>query len=269
MSSWYQQTWCTDYALPAAACAVIAWFGLLRHFHCKGRLLGTARSAALSLSVMALMCAAAVGTAHLLPHLAALPPVTAGVATGAAALPRKKQDEGTQQYVKILTLGVASLMERLDYRLHTDGQSWCDAFLADFTESAKLRMFNHDLKQYLLDRHRQSAVCKTIHACYEEAERAIDKALDVQTRTDEACRGDVSWLPPRDPTDQERYDCRSSFAEARAQSGHLLLIAYVQGRRSERPQLEELRDKALWRDTYHSSALPRQGRRFRFLGNRS
>ncbi|UXY32996.1 hypothetical protein [Streptomyces sp. HUAS TT20] len=269
MSSWYQQTWWTYYVLPGGACALIAWIGLLKHFHGKGRLLGTARSAGLSLSVMALMCATAIGTAHLLPHLAALPPVTAGLATGAAALPRRKQDESTQPYVKILTLGVASLMERLDYRLRTDGQSWCDAFLADFKESVNLRMFNHSLKRYLLDRHRQPAVCKTVNACYEEAERAIDKALDIQTRTDEACRGEASWTPPRDPTEQERYDCLSSFAEACALSAHLLLIAYQHGRRSEQPQLEQLRDDALWREAYHSPGLPRQRRRLPFLRDRS
>jgi hypothetical protein len=260
--SWYQETWCTDYVLPAVACAVIGWLGMLRHFHGKGRLLGTARSAGLSFAVLALMCAAAIGTAHLLPHLASLPPVTAGVATGAAAAPRKKQDENTQPYVKFLTLGVAWLMERLEYRLHSDGQSWSEAFLADFTESAPLRIFNHDLMQYLLDRHRQPALSKQITACYEDAKKAIDRALDVQTSTDMACHGDGTWLSQREPTEQERYDCRSSFGEARAQSGHLLLMAYLHGRRSEAPQLEELREKALPQDAYHSAALPVQRRRF-------
>ena len=46
-----------------------------------------------------------------------------------------------------------------------------------------------------------------------------------------------------------------------------VISAYLHGRRSEQSQLEELRDKALWRDAY-SPALPGQRRRFPFLRNR-
>ncbi|MDF3300435.1 hypothetical protein [Streptomyces tropicalis] len=264
--SWYQQTWWTDLVLPAVVCAGVAWFGLLRHFHGRGRLLGSRRSAALACTVLVLMCAVAVGTGQLLPHLAALPPAAAGFATGAAAIPRKKQDETTQPYVKFMTLGVAWLMERLEYRLRTDGLTWCDRLLEDVRESAQLRLFAHGVKHYLLERHQQNAVAKTVNAAYDATERAIDVALDVQTRTDEACR--TRWPAPGRPTEHESFECRRTLEEARAHCAHLLLLAYQLGRRSEHPELEALRDKVVSDDAYRSGAVPVQRRWFTRRGTR-
>ncbi|MEU6480344.1 hypothetical protein ABZ858_26365 [Streptomyces sp. NPDC047017] len=253
--SWYQQSWWTHFVLPAVVCAGVSWFGLLRHFHGKGRLLGSRRSTALACSVLALMCAVAIGTGLLLPHLAALPPAAAGFATGAAAIPRKKQDETTQPYVKFMTLGIAWLMERLEYRMRTDGLTWCDAALEGVRESTQLRLLAHGVRQYLLERHQLGAVVKAVNATYDAAEKAIDAALDVQTMIDENCR--TRWLAP-EPTAHERFECRRSLEEARTQCVHLLLIAYLHGRRSEQPEIEALRAKLVPEDTYRSAGVPTQ-----------
>lgn len=261
LMSWYQQTWWTDVVLPAGVCAGVAWFGLLRHFNGKGRLLGSWRSASLALTVVALMCVVAVATGLLLPHLAKLPPAAAGFATGAAALPRKKQDESTQPYVKFMTLGIAWLMERLEYRMRTDGLSWCDEFIDTVRESAQLRLLAHEVRQYLLERQQQASVIKSVNSTYDAAQKAIDLALEVQTKTDQACGVHTPWAR-REATEQELFECRSAFGEARAMCEHLLLLAYLHGRRSERAELETLRAKAVPDDAFRGGVVPSQRRRF-------
>ncbi len=257
---WYQHTWFTDFALPAGICAGVAWFGLLRQFAGKGRLLGTHRSAALAFSVVALMCAIAVGAGLLLPHLAKVPPAAAGFALGATAAPRRRQDGTAQPVVKFMTLGVAWLLERLEYRMRTDALNWSTEFLADFRESRQLRLFIHELQQYLLARQDHAAVIKSIKAQYEAAEKAIDKALEVQTSTDDACNVQTPWLK-REPDADEEFACRSTFAEARTLSEHFVKLAYLHGRRSEHPALEVLRTGALNAGAHHRVPVPPQRRR--------
>ncbi|WBO69583.1 hypothetical protein [Streptomyces camelliae] len=259
MSSWPQHAWWVDYALPAAVSAAIAWVGLAREFAGKGRLLGSWASAALMLFVLALMGAVAAGAVVLLPHAAQIPPVLAGAATGATALPRRRQDETAQPYVKFMTLGIALVRERLVQRVHLDACTWSDRFLDGIETSTQLRVFVHDLKLYLLERHPLTADSKTINAIYADVEKAIDAALDVQTRIDEACRdGDLTWQ--RDPTADELIARRQAFGTALAQCGHLLHFAYAHGRRSEMEELRALRAKSMSNDAFHSPALPPQRR---------
>ncbi|WEP01022.1 hypothetical protein A6P39_045045 (plasmid) [Streptomyces sp. FXJ1.172] len=239
--------------------AAVAWIGLAREFAGKGRLLGSWASSGLTLLVLALMGVVAAGAVILLPHAAKIPPVLAGAATGATALPRRKQDETAQPYVKFMTLGIALARERLAQRVHLDTCTWSDRFLHGIETSAQLRVFAHDLKLYLLDRHPLAAETKTVNTMYAEAEKAIDTALDVQTRIDEARRaGDVAWQ--RDPTDGELFEQRRAFGTARAQCGHLLQFAYTHGRRSENEELRTLRAKAMSNDAFHSPGLPPQRR---------
>lgn len=257
--TWYHHGWLAGYALPAALSAGLAWVGLARHSVGKGRLLGSWRSAGLTLLVLALTGAVGVAAGLALPHLAKLPPVAAGLATGVTTMPRKRQDDTTQPYVKFMTLGIAWFRERLDYRMHLDARNWCDRFLDGFEKSTHLRVFVHDLKHYLVDRH--PALAKTVNNLFEAADKAMIRALDVQTRTDEARREiHIPWM--REPTDEEVYQCRSAFGEARNYCGDLLLYAYVHGRRTEQAELETLRTKALSNDAFHSSPLPRQRRWF-------
>ncbi|MEU6535682.1 hypothetical protein [Streptomyces sp. NPDC047000] len=264
--SWYQQTWWTAFVLPAAVCAGVAWFGLLRHFSGKGRLLGSRWSVGLALSVVALMCGVAVGAGFLLPHLAKVPPAAVGFGMGATALPRRKRDETTQPYVKLMTLGVAWLMERLEYRIHTDGLSWCEEFTDGVEQSAQLRLLAHDVWQFLRERHQQAAQLKAINTAYEEAQQAIDKALEVQTRTDQACGVHSRW-DRREPTEREVFECRSALGEARARCGHLLLLAYRHGRKSEQAALEELRSKIIPNDAFRGGAAPSRWRWLRRVRN--
>ncbi|MGW7823499.1 hypothetical protein ACWGLF_36450 [Streptomyces puniciscabiei] len=239
--------------------AAIAWVGLAREFSGKGRLLGSWASAALMLLVLAMMAAVAAGAVALLPHAASIPPVVAGAATGATALPRRKQDETAQPYVKFMTLGIALARERLVQRVHLDACTWSDRFLAGIETSTQLRVFVHDLKLYLLERHPLAAETKTVNAIYADAEKAIDAALDVQTRIDEACRdGEPAWQ--REPTTEELVARRQAFGIALASCGHLLHFAYVHGRRSENEELRALRAKAMSNDAFHSPGLPPQRR---------
>ncbi|WP_330343078.1 hypothetical protein [Streptomyces sp. NBC_00557] len=248
-----------DYALPACVSAAIAWVGLVREFAGKGRLLGSWASSALTLLVLAMMAAVAAGAVALLPHAASIPPVIAGAATGATALPRRKQEETAQPYVKFMTLGIALVRERLVQRVHLDACTWSDRFLDGIETSTQLRVFVHDLKLYLLERHPLAADTKTINAIYADAEKAIDVALDVQTSIDEACReGEVTWQ--RDPTLEELIARRQAFGTALAECGHLLRFAYVHGRRSQNEELRALRAKATTNDAFHSPGLPPQRR---------
>lgn len=263
---WYQQTWFTDFALPALVCAGVAWFGLLRQFSGKGRLLGTHRSAALAFSVVILMCAIAIGAGLLLPHLAKVPPAAAGFALGATAAPRRRQDGTAQPVVKFMTLGVAWLLERLEYRMRTDALNWSTGFLADFKESRQLRLFIHGLQQYLLGRQDHAAVIKSVKAQYESAEKAIDKALEVQTAVDVACDVQTPWAK-REPNADEEFDCRSAFAEARTLCEHFVMLAYLHGRRSEHAGLEALRTQALHAGAHHGE-VPPQKRRLSWLRSR-
>lgn len=255
--SWSHHTWILHYALPAAVSAAIAWLGLAREFAGKGRLLGSWASCGLMSLVLALMGVVAAGAVALLPHAASIPPVIAGAATGATALPRRKQDETTQPYVKFMTLGIALVRERLVQRVHLDACTWSDRFLRGIETSAQLRVFVHDLKLYLLERHPLTAETKTINAVYTDVEKAIDAALDVQTRIDETCR-----QAGREVTDEELIARRQAFGTALAHCGHLLRFAYDHGRRSEHEELQTLRAKAMSNDAFHSPALPPQRRWF-------
>ncbi|MCN9242092.1 hypothetical protein NGF19_15060 [Streptomyces sp. RY43-2] len=257
--TWNHHGWLAGYVLPAALGAGLAWVGLARSSVGKGRLLGSWRSAGLTFLVLALTGAVGVAAGLALPHLAKLPPAAAGLATGVTTMPRKRPDDTTQPYVKYMTLGLAWFRERLDYRMQLDARTWSDRFLEGFEKTTHLRVFVHELKNYLLDRHPTRV--KAIVGLFEEADRAMVHALEVQTRTDEAC-GDVrsGWM--RKPTDEEIYQCRSALGEAFNRCGDLLLFAYVHGRRTEQPELETLRVKSLSDDAFHSSPLPRQRRRF-------
>ncbi|MEZ7007099.1 hypothetical protein [Streptomyces sp. AD55] len=254
--SWYEHAWLVDYALPALVSAGIAWVGLTREFSGKGRLLGSWASAGLVCVVLALMGAVAVGTVALLPHAASVPPLLAGAATGATALPRRRQDETVQPYVKFMTLGIALARERLQQRVHLDACTWADRFLAAVESSTQLRVFVYDLKLYLLERHPLGGDAKTINAIYAEVEEAIDAALDVQTRVDEACRRTDAG--PRQPTPAEVIARRQAFGTALAHCSHLLRFAYTRGRRSENGELEALRAKAVSEDVFRCRALPEQ-----------
>ncbi|MFB7502939.1 hypothetical protein [Streptomyces broussonetiae] len=257
--SWFHHAWLVRYALPATVSAAIAWIGLAREFAGKGRLLGSWASSGLTLLVLALMGAVAAGAVILLPHAARIPPVLAGAATGATALPRRKQDETAQPYVKFMTLGIALARERLAQRVHLDACTWSDRFLQGIETSTQLRVFVHDLKLYLLERHPLAAETKAVNAIYTDVEKAIDAALDVQTRIDEACRdGELAWQ--RDPTTDELIARRQAFGTALAQCGHLLHFAYVHGRRSENAELQAVRAKAMSNDAFHSPAPPPQRR---------
>ncbi|MEU6219591.1 hypothetical protein ABZ845_19030 [Streptomyces sp. NPDC047022] len=257
--TWYHHGWLAGYALPAALSAGLAWVGLARNSVGKGRLLGSWRSAGLTLLVLALTGAVGIAAGLALPHLAKLPPLAAGLATGVTTMPRKRQDDTIQPYVKFMTLGIAWFRERLEYRMQLDARSWCDEFMDGFEKSTQLRVFVHELKNYLVDRH--PSLTKAINGLFDAADKGMIKALEVQTKTDEARREiHISWM--RAPTDEEVYQCRSALGEARNRCGDLLLYAYLHGRRTEQDELETMRAKALSNDAFHGSALPQQRQRF-------
>ncbi|MGW5651681.1 hypothetical protein [Streptomyces humi] len=262
--TWYHHSWLSGYALPAMLSASLAWIGLVRHSVGKGRLTGSWRSTGLTVTVLVLTGAVGVAAGLALPHLAKLPPVAAGLATGVTTMPRKRQDDTTQPYVKFMTLGIAWFRDRLEYRMLLDAHSWSTGFLDGFEKPTQLRVFVHDLRNYLVDRH--PTLHKTVNGLFDTADRAMIHALDVQTKTDQARRDVDGWL--RDPTAEEVYRCRSAFGEAFNRCGDLLLCAYLHGRRTEQAELERLRADALPSDAFHSSALPVQRRRFGRRRNR-
>ncbi|MEU3713695.1 hypothetical protein [Streptomyces catenulae] len=257
--NWSHDAWLGDYLLPAVVSAALAWIGLAREFTGKGRLLGSWASFGLMVTVLTLMGAVATGAVLLLPHAASIPPVVAGAATGAAALPRRKQDEVSQSYVRFMTLGIALVKERLAHRMNLDACTWVDRFLDRVHTSTQLRIFAHDLKLYLLERHRLASATKTINGIYSDVKQSIDSALDVQTRIDEECRQDG-----RARTEDEIIAQRQEFGTALAHCGHLLRFAYVHGRRSEDTELCAVVAKAMSPDAF-SSQMPTQRRWFERL----
>ncbi|KIE26022.1 hypothetical protein LK08_16525 [Streptomyces sp. MUSC 125] len=262
---WDHHGWLAGYVLPAVLSAGLAWIGLVRHSVGKGWLLGSWRSAGLALLVLVLAGAVGIAAGLALPHLAKLPPAAAGLATGVTTMPRKRQEDTTQPYVKFMTLGIAWLRERLDYRMCLDAHSWCAQFLDGFEKSTHLRVFVHELKHHLVNRH--PTLNKTINNLFDAADKAMIHALEVQTKTDEARRDThTGWM--REPTDEEVYQCRSAFGEAFSRCGDLLLCAYVHGRRTEQSELGTLRAKALPNDAFRNSPLPVQRRRLSFHRNR-
>ncbi|WP_089100411.1 hypothetical protein [Streptomyces hyaluromycini] len=262
----YHHGWLAGYALPAMLSAGLAWVGLARHSVGKGWLLGSWRSTGLALLVLVLTGLVGIAAGLALPHLAKLPPVAAGLATGVTTMPRKRQEDTTQPYLKFMTLGIAWFRERLEYRMCLDAHSWCARFLDGFEKSTQLRVFVHELKNYLVDRH--PTLTKTIANLFDAADEAMIHALEVQTKTEEARRDiGTGWM--REPTDEEVYQCRSAFGEAINRCGDLLLCAYLHGRRTEQAELGTLRAKALANDAFNSSSLPAQQRRFSLRRNRT
>ena len=255
--SWYQQAWLARAVLPAGCCAVVAWIALVRRFAGRGWLCGTRWSLVLALAVVGLLSGVAVATGFLLPQLAHLPPAAVGLAAGAGIAPRgRQQGESTQPVVKFMTLGVAALLERLEVRLQLDCADWTDGFLECFKESQQLQIFAHDVRMYLQNRHTgDKALLKDIEEHYQEALKAFDHVLNVETRIDQDRRiATPDGIPEqrRSRTAAEETLIRQALGEAAQRCKQLMRLAYLQGRRSERPALERLRDAAL-----HPALVPR------------
>ncbi|PWI45164.1 hypothetical protein CK485_03120 [Streptomyces sp. ICBB 8177] len=237
----------------------------MRRFTGKGRLLGSRQSVGLALSVTAMTCVIALGTGLLLPHVARLPPVAVGLVAGAGVAPRGRRDgDVAQPVVKVLTLGVASLLERLEYRLITDYMTWADSFMSGFKEPRQLRIFAHGLKLHLLSRHEgNKALAKAVNERHAEADGAIGAVfalLDARARR--AGSGMLTALdgPQEWPGGQhEEVEYLRAFGTALERCKQLLALAHVHGRRSDTAALEALRDNVVPPDGFGSSSVPAQG----------
>ncbi|MBY8887200.1 hypothetical protein K7472_20445 [Streptomyces sp. PTM05] len=261
---WYQEPWIAQLALPAASCAVVTWISLVRRFTGKGRLFGSRQAVGLALSVTGMTCVIALGTGLLLPHVARLPPVAVGLVAGAGVAPRGRRDgDVTQPVVKVLTLGVASLLERLEYRLITDYMTWADSFMSGFKEPRQLRVFAHDLKLHLLSRHEgNKALTKVVNERHTEVDGAVGAVfalLDARVRRAgggvlTALDVDQEW-----PGGQhEEIEYLRAFGVALERCKQLLALAHVHGRRSDMATLEALRDRVVPSDGFGSSSVPVQ-----------
>lgn len=255
--NWYHEVWCTRYALPAAAGALVTWLSLFRRFAGRGRLLGTWRSAGLAAAVVGLMAGASVVAGLALPHLAALPPAAAGLVTGFGAAPRRQRDESTQPVVKILSFGVASLLERLEYRLSLDCLDWCERQVEPLTEIAQLWALAEGVTDHL--RARQTGrVLKAVQECHQDAAEALDRALAVYGERHEGRRTTAR----RAFSDPEQRARARVFAEARSRCLDLLALWYRHGRRSEEPALHRIVAAARPPDACRTAPVPVRRRSF-------
>jgi hypothetical protein len=199
-----------------------------------------------------MMSGVAVGAGLLLPAVAHLPPAAVGFATGAGvAAPRgRQQQEASQPIIKFMTLGIASILDRLAYRLASDCADWCDTFTEELKDAIQLQLFAQSTRLHLRARHQaDKAVLKAIEERYTEADAAIDHALSVQMQAEKACQqtSASACIPEqrRAPTRAEEVACAHALAEAAERCKQLLSLAYLHGRRSERSGLEKHRGDAV------------------------
>ncbi|NJQ02582.1 hypothetical protein [Streptomyces zingiberis] len=244
--SWFQSPFFLNWGAPAGLSGLVAWICLVRQYHGKGRLLGSARAALLSAAVVTAMAGIALLAVSLLPLLAQVPAAAVGVATGAGVLRRGRvQSDTAKPFLTFLTLGTAHLLERLEERMALDCADWCDDLADGLRDLRRAQVFVHALRLHLVARHQDKTSRKAVEERFAEAEEAIRRALETEERIEAARRMpgfDGRPGPRRDRTEEERVAALRAWGEARHHCALLLRVAYLLGRRSDRWALLALRD---------------------------
>ncbi|MZE76069.1 hypothetical protein [Streptomyces xinghaiensis] len=262
--SWFQPPFLLNWVLPAGLSGLVAWICLVRQYHGKGRLLGTWRSGLLSAAVVTSMAAIALLVISLLPLLAEVPAAAIGIATGAGVVRRGRVQQDTSgPFLAFLTLGTSHLLDRLEARMETDCADWCDDLLAGIKDLYQLQIFVHAVRLHLLARRPDRTARKAADDRYAEADAALTRAIDTESRIGEACRmpGFGSLPEPRrNRTEEERVASLRAWGEARHSCALLLRVVYLLGRRSDRRRLLGLREEAAPSGGYRETPLPAQRR---------
>ncbi|MEU1916103.1 hypothetical protein [Streptomyces massasporeus] len=236
--------------LPAAACLVVSWIGLVLRFHGRGRLSGTRHSRRLFAGVLAATTAVAVVTCvYILPHLSSLPPVAVGVAAGAAVVPREKAPNSGRPVTALLTFGISWLLGALSRRLTSDRADWCEEMTLGVTDGYALVRFASDVRTHLLARLEEPGFGQTSRAIdkrreeieqrFREAKKAAERSIKTETEVEK------SWHASGNPvTSEDRTKALCHFGEALHACQLLLHLAHDHGRRSSDGVLQGLREGA-------------------------
>jgi hypothetical protein len=244
-------------------CALVTWISLVYRFADKGRLLGTARSAAVCCAIIACTCAAAlITTTLLLPHAADVPPAVAAAAAGGALAPRVRQQQNqhsTPPFVAVITLGIAVLLGQLERRLAHDMYCHCNELVRDFENVAQLRMFAFDARGHLRGCTPVAKDRTTINSLYEEVDQMLDDATKVEADIEATCRQrEVQEFPVElhSPTREEAEDRRQALAMAKESCVKMLEFGYRTGKRSGDRELTRLRERALAGEPLATAGTP-------------
>ncbi|HET6353492.1 hypothetical protein [Streptomyces sp.] len=241
--------------MPAAACLVVSWIGLVLRFHGRGRLSGTRQARRLFCLVLAATTAIAVATCvYALPHASSLPPIAVGVATGAAVVPREKAPNSGRPVTALLTFGISWLLGALSRRLTTDRADWCEEMTLGVMDGYSLVHLSSALRTHLLARLEEPGFGLTVRTAgkrqdeieqrFVEAKKAAERSIKTETDVEKTQRSSGRLITP-----EEKVKAMCHFGEARHACQLLLHLAHDHGRRSSDAVLRGLRDEA----AFHSS----------------
>ncbi|MEV4443178.1 hypothetical protein AB0K09_30075 [Streptomyces sp. NPDC049577] len=236
----------SEWVLPALVCAPVTWVSLVFRYREDGRLLGTVRSAALTVAaVLWTSGMAALASGLLLPHASSVPPVAVGVVAGSGVVPRGRGDQGGGRAVMaVLTLGNSLLLAQLAQRLRTDRADWCERMAAGFRDCWDLDAFAAAVQQHLLLRvdvpgrpvRARAALRREINDRYREVRTAAQKWITLETKVEKVCQ-----QHGRRPTREETRQVRRAFGEAERYLKGLLELEHAHGKRSDAGKILGLR----------------------------
>ncbi|MEU7043778.1 hypothetical protein [Streptomyces varsoviensis] len=262
-----QASWLTEWLLPAGVCAGVAWVGLVYRFREDGRLLGTARSAALAGCVVLWTSGvAALASGLLLPNASSVPPIAVGAVAGSGVVPRGRGEQTSgRALMAVLTLGDSLLLASLARRLQEDRADWCDRLVHGFHDCWDLDLFSDEVKRYLL--MRVDVRGRTSRSRSTLRREILDRYKDVQSAAQrwakaEADIGKTCLQQGRPRTREEERRAKRAFGEAEQYCRHLLELAHTYGKRSGDRKISELRGRHLpLRHTVVLPGVPRPRRR--------
>lgn len=240
----------SEWVLPAAVCAPVTWVCLIFRFREDGRLLGTVRSAGLTVAVVLWTAGmAAVASGLLLPHASSVPPVAVGAAAGWGVAPRGRGEQNTDKaFMAVLTLGNSLLLHQLALRLRTDRAEWCERMAGGFRDCWDLDAFAGGVRHHLLQRvdapgrpvRLRTQMKREINERHNEVRSAAQRWITVETKVGKACQQQA-----RGATRDEVRRVRRAFGEAEQYLVCLLELAHAHGKRSDADRLLELKRQHL------------------------
>ncbi|GHF23556.1 hypothetical protein [Streptomyces morookaense] len=239
----------TEWVLPAAVCAPVTWVCLIFRFREDGRLLGTVRSAGLTVAVVLWTSGmAAVASGLLLPHASSVPPVAVGAAAGWGVAPRGREQGDKSAVMAVLTLGNSLLLHQLALRLRTDRAEWCERMAGGFRDCWDLDAFAGGVRHHLLLRvdapgrpvRLRTQMKREINERYNEVRTAAQRWITLETKVQKSCQQHA-----RPATRDEIRRVRRAFGEAEQYLVCLLELAHAHGKRSDAERLLELKRQHL------------------------
>ncbi|WP_405592204.1 hypothetical protein [Streptomyces sp. NBC_01190] len=245
--------------LTAVLSAGFSWLTLARRYAGKGRLFGSRYAACLTVATVACMTTVAVTTNVVLCQTQSLPAVAAGVVAGIGVAPRTRHHtESVRPLAKVMSLGIAFVIERLDDRMRLDRARWCEDLLAGFTDFHQMRSFVHEVTESYIEPRFDAKVYEDARERLAAAVTALTEAAETHERIEAACRRSRPADDPRPRTPTEQSEYRRVHTVALTRCKQVLALVYDHGRRSEDAILRRLRQEAAPDTAFRHPAMPQQ-----------